>query len=395
MFQQKHLAQNIRKYRVLHNLTQAQLAQKLYVTPQNVSKWETGRSVPDLENLFMLAQVLCTSTDRLLGRGQPDINGRILVAIDGGGTKTEFVLFTEHGQILKRLHQSGSNPNTVGMENAQAVLKTGLEQLMAVSGDISAIYAGIAGCGTAQNKAILQAHLKRICPEAVCNVSSDILNVINSTAYKDRCIAAICGTGSVVYAKTPDQMHRIGGWGPLWESGCSGYDLGRDTLLAAMQDRDGLSPASLLTELVEEVLGGNVWDNIHTIYKFSTDDIAAYSKILFHACRQGDAVAIDILKKNTRQLACLINTAAKQHDCGTKVVLSGGLLAQKDVLLPYLSEALDPKLTLLPCTRPQICGAAYVSCQLLEIENPAFDDIFYNNYLQTIKEDSYAENRNA
>lgn len=395
MFQQKHLAQNIRKYRILHNLTQAQLAQKLYVTPQNVSKWETGRSVPDLENLFMLAQVLCTSTDRLLGRGQPSIDGRILVAIDGGGTKTEFILFTEHGQILKRLHLSGSNPNTVGLEKAQAVLKAGLEQLMAVSGDISAVYAGIAGCGSPQNKAAMQTHLKRACPEAVCSVSSDILNVINSTPQKDRCIAAICGTGSVVYAKTPSQMHRVGGWGPLWESGCSGYDLGRDALLAAMRHRDGLSSATVLTELVEDILGGNVWDHIHTLYDLSTDDIAAYARTVFQACRQGDAIADEILQKNTRQLAKLINTAAKRYDCGTKVVLSGGLLAQKDLLLPYLCRELDPELTLIPCTHPQICGAAAVSCQLLGIQNPEFDDIFYNNYLQAIKEDTYAENRNA
>ena len=30
-------------------------------------------------------------------------------------------------------------------------------------------------------------------------------------------------------------MHRLGGWGSLWESGCSGYDFGRDALEAALR----------------------------------------------------------------------------------------------------------------------------------------------------------------
>ena len=127
MFQPKNLAHNIKKYRKLRGLTQNELADRLYVTAQNVSKWETGKSVPDLDNLCKLTNIFAVSPDRLLGYESSPAKERILAAIDGGGTKTEFVLYTESGQILKRLLLGGSNPNTVGIEATQALLQTGLD----------------------------------------------------------------------------------------------------------------------------------------------------------------------------------------------------------------------------------------------------------------------------
>jgi len=52
-------------------LTQADLAKKLLVSPQAVSKWERGESMPDTGILVALAKALSTSTDSLLtgGRG--------------------------------------------------------------------------------------------------------------------------------------------------------------------------------------------------------------------------------------------------------------------------------------------------------------------------------------
>ncbi len=40
----KRFPENLKKYRVQKQLTQQALAEKLYVTPQTVSKWEKGVS---------------------------------------------------------------------------------------------------------------------------------------------------------------------------------------------------------------------------------------------------------------------------------------------------------------------------------------------------------------
>ena len=61
------LAGNISRYRKESGLTQKALAEKLGMTFQAVSKWETGQTVPDTMLLPSLAQALNVSVDRLLG----------------------------------------------------------------------------------------------------------------------------------------------------------------------------------------------------------------------------------------------------------------------------------------------------------------------------------------
>ena len=62
-----HLSENIRKYRILKNLTQEDVAEYLAITPQSVSKWERGESYPDITLLPALANIFETSIDMLLG----------------------------------------------------------------------------------------------------------------------------------------------------------------------------------------------------------------------------------------------------------------------------------------------------------------------------------------
>ena len=60
-----NVSNNIRKYRKRKNLTQAQLAEHLCVTSQNVSKWEKGLSMPDISNLWKLAQFFSVSLEEM------------------------------------------------------------------------------------------------------------------------------------------------------------------------------------------------------------------------------------------------------------------------------------------------------------------------------------------
>ena len=61
------LKENIRTLRKSKGLSQEELAIKLNVVRQTVSKWEQGLSVPDAEILIKLAEVLDTTVSTLLG----------------------------------------------------------------------------------------------------------------------------------------------------------------------------------------------------------------------------------------------------------------------------------------------------------------------------------------
>lgn len=60
-------SQNLSRLRRQQGLTQQALAESLSLTFQAISKWETGQSLPDLEQLTRLADLFRVSTDTLLG----------------------------------------------------------------------------------------------------------------------------------------------------------------------------------------------------------------------------------------------------------------------------------------------------------------------------------------
>lgn len=53
--------------RTKNNLSQDELAEKLYVTRQAVSRWETGETTPNVETLKLLSKLFDVSINTLLG----------------------------------------------------------------------------------------------------------------------------------------------------------------------------------------------------------------------------------------------------------------------------------------------------------------------------------------
>ena len=68
------LHDTISYYRKQINLTQEALAQKLGVTNQSVSKWESAQCYPDISLIPQLAEIFGISIDELFGR-QPTLSG--------------------------------------------------------------------------------------------------------------------------------------------------------------------------------------------------------------------------------------------------------------------------------------------------------------------------------
>ena len=60
------LSEKIQKLRKEHNMTQEQFAEKLFVSRTAVSKWETGRGMPSMESLQMIAKLFQITLDELL-----------------------------------------------------------------------------------------------------------------------------------------------------------------------------------------------------------------------------------------------------------------------------------------------------------------------------------------
>jgi len=66
-----NLGTQIAALRKKQNMTQEALAQKLRVTNQAVSKWESGQCCPDVQLLPQIADIFAVSLDELFGRKVP------------------------------------------------------------------------------------------------------------------------------------------------------------------------------------------------------------------------------------------------------------------------------------------------------------------------------------
>lgn len=89
------LSENIKKFRLEKNLTQEQLAAKLCISAQAVSKWETSDTYPDGTLLLPLARELGVSLDELFGNksaSMPDISRQIIALIGETDPEQRFPL---------------------------------------------------------------------------------------------------------------------------------------------------------------------------------------------------------------------------------------------------------------------------------------------------------------
>ena len=99
------LSANIKRLRLEKNLTQEQLATKLGVSAQAVSKWETSETYPDGALLVPLANELGVSLDELFGNEtvtMADISGRIVKLIHNTEAKERFNVARDIGWQIER-----------------------------------------------------------------------------------------------------------------------------------------------------------------------------------------------------------------------------------------------------------------------------------------------------
>lgn len=67
----QHIAANLTYYRKLHNMTQAELAERIKYSDKSISKWERGDGVPDIFVLVLLAKLFDVTVNDLISENAP------------------------------------------------------------------------------------------------------------------------------------------------------------------------------------------------------------------------------------------------------------------------------------------------------------------------------------
>lgn len=289
---------------------------------------------------------------------------KYFLGIDGGGTKTAFRLEDGDALAIQELILGACNPNDIGMEACLRLLDDGCSAVCeGLDRSEVSVFAGIAGAASGDNASRINAFLEGLgFGASACG--SDFENALQlaKTLAGDEVVILIAGTGSVACSLHEGQRKMIGGLGYLLDSTGSGFFLGREALTAALKETDGMAPKSLLLPLCEAKLGMPVRNAVADIYRGGKTFIASFAPVVFEAERKGDAAAAEILDRNAKGMAELIETALKTFEGKeTPVVIAGGLCREDAALDKYLRRYIDPAQVIVYTTEPMVTGASGIA----------------------------------
>ena len=289
------------------------------------------------------------------------------LGIDGGGTKTEFVLQNADGETCASCIRAASNPADIGIPQSEAVLRDGIETVCAGI-PYSGIYlfAGIAGAISTGSRDAMAVFFSSF-GFAGYGYASDNENLIAAGLKMKDGITMIVGTGVCAFTVRAGQRKRTAGWGYLIDRGGSAYNIGADAIHAYYAAMDGTGPATSLSEAVETQSGLSPDSLLGKIYEEGKRYIASFAPVVFREAEKGDEVSREIILQNASCAAGFLSAAAEPfRDDGRSVlpiVLAGGL-TNEPAFLAALRTAAEPLLRqLLPETE---CRITVLPCRPVE-----------------------------
>ena len=328
-------SQNLKSRRKALGMTQRDLAEKISYSEKAVSKWESGAALPPSALLPTLSAILGMSIDALL-MGKNEI--RYYLGIDGGGSKTEFLLVNTDGNVINRLILGPSNPDDHGITDTEAVLKEGIIRILGnIPYDSVSVFAGISGSRANHVRDFLHRF-----DFAKIECGDSISCAFELCSQMENYVAINLGVGSIVFARYDSTFHRAGGYGYLFGDECSGYAFGKDVISAALHAEDGSGDETLIKDmLLRKLRSTSVTSSFYDIYKKRKGEISEYASLVFDAYEKGDAIAENILRKNCEALSRYIKgTLADFRGESIHVCIFGGVTAESDHILPLLNECL-------------------------------------------------------
>lgn len=289
---------------------------------------------------------------------------KLVLGIDGGGTKTSCVVLNGEGHILGRSRSGSSNRNSVGdaaaMTNVAAAIEDALADAGASKADVSALCLGMSGVGRPADRALVAGWIEQILPNIPAAIYNDaIIALASGTRGRLFGIVVVSGTGMIVYGFDADGREaRAGGWGPLLGDEGGGYAIGAAALKAVTAAVDGRGPQTALEsallqhlalrqppELVSWAYAESGWDRIAQLAMLTADCAA-----------KGDPVAVSIIEEAAADLAIAAQAVARRlqlTDLDFPLVLSGGNL-RPGLLFERLTQKLADALPTAQILTPQV-----------------------------------------
>ena len=314
----------------------------------------------------------------------------MVLAVDGGNSKTDLALVRANGEVLALVRGPRSTPQYLGVEGCLEVVEDLLDEALREAGlartaeplaEIAELL--LAGVDFEADEREVEEAVGRRGWAARATVENDTFAVLRAGTERAWGVAVVCGSGINCVGVAPDGSHaRFPSLGAITGDWGGGYDVGLAGVVAAARSEDGRGPKTSLERSVPAHFGlAAPHELAQAIHRKQIDQarvIELAPMVMAEAGR--DPVAESILGHLADEVAALVRVALQRlelTDASVEVVLGGGLLQSGDGrLVGGIQDRLGrvaPAAKVRATESPPIVGAALLGLDELGASVEAHD----------------------
>jgi N-acetylglucosamine kinase-like BadF-type ATPase len=310
------------------------------------------------------------------------VTAPLLLAVDGGNSKTDLVLAGADGEVRSLVRGPLSSPHHLGLEGSLDVLEGLLAAALDEAGlngtdrpvaDVAQLL--MAGVDTPAEEEDVRGAAEKRAWARLTRVGNDTFAVLRAGTERGWGVAVVCGAGINCVGVSPDgRQARFPALGPITGDWGGGYDVGLAALSAAARSEDGRGPSTTLERAVPEYFGlatpHELAEEIHR-KRIDLRRLAELPPVVF-AAAAADGVAAGIVERLASEIVAFAGVALERLGLQrerAEVLLGGGLLQAGDGRLIGAIEAglqeLAPGVVVHQADAPPIVGAALLALDAL------------------------------
>ncbi|MDU5109946.1 MAG: BadF/BadG/BcrA/BcrD ATPase family protein [Clostridium sp.] len=274
------------------------------------------------------------------------------LGIDGGGTKTRYIIANEHLDVLANIEGGTTHIHQIGKKGLKEELVKNIDIICKSKGiektDIGFAFLGIPGYGESEvDKKNIDEIVSSVLTKTLYKIDNDVVVGWASATLCKPGVNIVSGTGSIAFGIDEfGNSGRSGGWGPVIGDEGSAYWIGVKTIEAYTKQKDGREKKTILVDMIEReyniTYNFEITEIIFNKMKLSRAELAKFSRICSMAAEKGCEKCKGILKNAAYEL--YLNVIALDNKLSFKdkfiVSYTGGVFKAGDLILEPLKEYL-------------------------------------------------------
>lgn len=291
--------------------------------------------------------------------------GEKILGVEGGGTKTSWVLVERTASELRILDQGRLAPANFRLATPGELHR----MLQELPKEISRAGVFLAGCGTEEDRHSLTRLCAEIWPQAKIVVGSDRDSGLAAAFGNGDGIVVNAGSGASVTGRRDKRIENAGGWGHILGDVGGGYYLSLQALRLILREYDlHRGEVQFTTRVLRALSLNNLDELVRWAQTADKMEVAMLAPVVFEAAAGGDARVMEIIEEGARVLCEYTEAVATRlHALAPKVVLLGGLF-QRDSLYNHafrrrLKKAL-PDARVANSERAPEIGSAWLAAEM-------------------------------